>query len=621
MKRRFGAVSLALAVLSAFAAGMAAAENVPAVAALGADRMPAEQAAPIRFAIVGDRTGGARAGVFEQAVERVNLLGPDFVMSVGDFIEGQIEDEAKVQAQWDEFLAIAGHLQAPLFLVPGNHDISNAAMAKVWRERFGPAYYHFVRGGVLFLCLSTEDPTRGRMSAEQADYVARALEANREVRWTLVFLHQPLWLAEEKARKEGKDAATGWPAIEALLADRPYTVFAGHTHTYTYEERGGREYFILATCGGSSSVAGPAAGQFDHVTWVTMTDKGPHVAVVGLGGVYDKRVATAESIRRYSSYARGFKVEVPPVRAGEGLFEAADAAVLIKNDADADLLFQGVFDLNDRLAAEPRRISLKVPPKKAERVAVRLSAIQPFEVTAPEPLVLRWTAEYRPADGPPIEREGTARLVLHKEKPLACARAEAPVTVDGWLDEWKALPNECTKPAQVLHDPATWHGPADGQFRFGVSHDDAFLYIAVEVTDDAALGDPSLAVWSQDGVEIRLDARAATARGETPQEWTDALPILVSPGRTAEEPIVWEAGKLPEGTRVACVRTETGFAAEAAIPRAYLDAKQGGAWKDFRLNVAVDDFDPSDGGGAQLWWRPDWRSPENLPAVGTFERR
>ncbi len=622
MKRLSRAAFAALAVLVLLSSPARAAENTPAVAAVGAKRLAAEDtAAPMQFAILADRTGGARPGVFERAVECANLLAPDFVMSIGDFIGGYTEDEPTIQAQWNEFLAIAGRLEAPLFLVTGNHDITNPMMAKVWRERFGPAYYHFVRRGVLFLCLSTEDPPHNHMSAEQAAYVARTLAENSDVRWTLVFMHQPLWRNEEQARKEGRDAGTGWPAIEALLADRPYTLFAGHTHTYTYEERGGREYFTLATCGGVSSLAGPDAGQFDHITWVTMTDQGPRVAVLALDGIYDKRVATTESIRRYESLVRGLKVEAPPVCAGDGLFESAETEILIRNDADAPLVFQGVFDLGEKVVVEPQRISLSVPPKGSERVAVRLTAVKPFEVTEPEAIVLRWAAEYRPAEGPPIRREGTTQLVLHNEKPLGCARAEAPVTVDGRLDDWAALPNECAKPAQMLHDPTTWHGPEDGWFRFGVAYDDAFLYIAVEVTDDAAQGDPSLAVWSQDGVEIRLDARAARDRGSTPQEWSDALPILVSPGRTREEPVVWEPGKLPEGTRVACVRTETGFAAEAAIPSAYLDARQGGAWKTFRLNVAVDDFDPSDGGGAQLWWRPDWRSKENLAPAGTFERK
>lgn len=56
----------------------------------------------LRFAIICDRTGGMRAGVFERAVEKINSLDPEFVMSVGDLIDGYTETPAVWTAQWDE---------------------------------------------------------------------------------------------------------------------------------------------------------------------------------------------------------------------------------------------------------------------------------------------------------------------------------------------------------------------------------------------------------------------------------------------------------------------------------------------------------------------------------------
>ena len=87
------------------------------------------------FAIVSDLTGGYREGVFEAAVDRLQLLRPEFTASVGDFIEGYTEDREEIARQWDAFDAMLGPLSAPFFYVPGNHDYSNAVMAEVWRER------------------------------------------------------------------------------------------------------------------------------------------------------------------------------------------------------------------------------------------------------------------------------------------------------------------------------------------------------------------------------------------------------------------------------------------------------------------------------------------------------
>ncbi|CAM9935486.1 unnamed protein product, partial [Chrysoparadoxa australica] len=81
-----------------------------------------------QFVIVTDRTGGMRPGVFEEGAEKVNLLQPEFVMSVGDLIQGYTEDEQEIHRQWEEFDAYVDNLDMPFFYVVGNHDITNQVM-------------------------------------------------------------------------------------------------------------------------------------------------------------------------------------------------------------------------------------------------------------------------------------------------------------------------------------------------------------------------------------------------------------------------------------------------------------------------------------------------------------
>src|SRR5438128_1581230 len=111
-----------------------------------------------RFAIVTDRTGGARSGIFERAVDQINLLQPEFVVSIGDLIQGGSEEGAKIDKQWREFNSFIAKLQMPFFYVPGNHDLYNKVMEQRWHAQFGRLYYHFVYKDVLFLLLNTEDP-------------------------------------------------------------------------------------------------------------------------------------------------------------------------------------------------------------------------------------------------------------------------------------------------------------------------------------------------------------------------------------------------------------------------------------------------------------------------------
>lgn len=77
-----------------------------------------------KFAIVSDRTGGLRPGIFPDAVKKLNLIMPEFVMSVGDFIPGNTADTAKLKKEWAEFDAELKTLKVPFFFVPGNHDIT-----------------------------------------------------------------------------------------------------------------------------------------------------------------------------------------------------------------------------------------------------------------------------------------------------------------------------------------------------------------------------------------------------------------------------------------------------------------------------------------------------------------
>ena len=76
-----------------------------------------------------------------------------------------------------------------------------------------------------------------------------------------------------------------------LLADRQYTVFAGHIHVYQKFIRQGRSYYQLATTGGGSKMRGVPYGEFDHFVWVTMKKEGPVFANVLLDGILPENLS------------------------------------------------------------------------------------------------------------------------------------------------------------------------------------------------------------------------------------------------------------------------------------------------------------------------------------------
>lgn len=292
-----------------------------------------EDPAEFRFVVVGDRTGGHREGVFERAMRQINLLQPDFVLSVGDHIEGYTEDRTTLVEQWQEVADAVARLRMPYFHVVGNHDMGNETMRQVWRERLGRDYYHFRYRDVLFIALNTEDPPiprklrfsassiskedyaqfrkavalmqgdvdearraaeadpalakvmetlktldRVAISAEQLDYVRDALVANADARWTVVLMHKPAWRYESPEFQQ----------IETMLGDRPCTVIAGHMHYYVHRMRNGHDYIQMGTTGGTQESHPPGPGTMDHLLWITMTRQGPEIANIRLDGLLDR---------------------------------------------------------------------------------------------------------------------------------------------------------------------------------------------------------------------------------------------------------------------------------------------------------------------------------------------
>jgi predicted phosphodiesterase len=267
------------------------------------------------FAMFSDLTGGEREGIFEVAVAQLNLLRPELILNVGDLTEGGSDDLAELDRQWDWFNERAGKARAPIFYVGGNHDLTGQVLRDVWKERLGERYYHFVYKNVLFLVLDTEDNpvermreikrarldaieilkaegeegfaateyysmserTSGTIGPEQSAYLSQAIADNPDVRWTFLFLHKPAWQ---------RDGEQHFAALEEALAERPYTVFYGHTHFYEHTERLGRDYINLATTGGQQY---PEKGRsMDHLMLVTVDDAEVSIAVLLMEGILDK---------------------------------------------------------------------------------------------------------------------------------------------------------------------------------------------------------------------------------------------------------------------------------------------------------------------------------------------
>lgn len=267
------------------------------------------------FALISDLNGGERAHIYDIALQQVNLLRPEFILSVGDLIDGGTEDIGQLDREWKSFNDRTQEAKSPFFRVGGNHDLTNMVMRDYWIDNYGQRYYYFTYKEVLFLILDSEDydPKRmqeiylardeaikvmdgpnpskavetdyfkmqerrtGRIGSEQADFFKEVLNKHQKVKWTFLLMHKPVWLDETDST---------FVKIETALSDRPYTVINGHFHIYSHTERNNRDYIMLGTTGGSQNDQNDMA--FDHITIVTMTSEGPSIANIRMDGLLDK---------------------------------------------------------------------------------------------------------------------------------------------------------------------------------------------------------------------------------------------------------------------------------------------------------------------------------------------
>ncbi|NLP58314.1 sugar-binding protein [Lutibacter sp. B1] len=556
-----------------------------------------------QFAIVTDRTGGHRPGIFMDAIRKLNLLQPEFVMSVGDLIEGYTTDVKRLDSEWTEFNSFIDSLQTPFFYVPGNHDITNKVMEKKWQELFGVTYYHFVYKDVLFLCLNSEDNYRGAgkgtIDDEQYEYIKKALEDNKNVKWTLVFLHQPLWVQEDTKR---------WLEVEKLLEDRNHNVFAGHYHRYWKTERNNGKYIALATTGGGSKLRGTAYGEFDHVVWVTMTEKGPILTNLLLNGIWDENIVTKEIVDLVRN--RPFPVQIEPVYIENKKTEQLSTSLRITNTTDYKMSVKIHTYTHPSVFYKLDTSEIIVEPNDVSKLTLSLINKEGIDLTKMAPIHIEAEVKY--------DYEGRTDLVLKNTinfmpfPKLMVKKIKKDIVLDGNLNEWG---NNWITIDNFKGIPFDYKGPNDCSVKFSTTYDETNLYLALNIQDDELYINEGISPWQQDALIVGLDARpkhiSAVNVGESRgKDW------LLYFRSFKDENALYGEEFLPKGVKSAIKKSKNGVTLEIAFPIEYLNKMQMNSWSDLRLGVGYYDFDDNGEKRTEHFWYPSWDSNENISGSG-----
>jgi hypothetical protein len=201
-----------------------------------------------RFVILGDRTGSVQPGVYEQVWRETAAEKPEFVLTVGDLIEGLVD--AKAAEQWEEVGRLHKPYTAiPLYLTPGNHDIWSELSEQLYRKHSGrPPHYSFDRGSAHFTVLDnsrSDEFTESELAFLEADLKANAA---RPVKF--IVSHRPSWILRAALRD------TSMPVHRLAKQYGVKQVIAGHVHQMIRIEFDGVEYVSLHSAGGHLRASG-----------------------------------------------------------------------------------------------------------------------------------------------------------------------------------------------------------------------------------------------------------------------------------------------------------------------------------------------------------------------------
>jgi predicted phosphodiesterase len=248
-----------------------------------------------KFAVVGDRTGSHVPGIFPEIINEVKLLDPDFVMCVGDLIEGYTDDTLRIHAEWDTIMDMVNKLSCPFYFVAGNHDIQNETDRAIYEKRTGfKRYYAFDYQNSHFIILDntmTYWPLPQDVDEEQIEWLKKDLEKNKNKENIFVFYHLPTYLY-------ALENNTTDIFVEIFEKYGVNIVFTGHHHEYSYLSQNNIEYINVGSSGGGMGTNDFSRGHFYHFLMVSVREKENNIAVIRKGNVFLSNVVTVDDLQQ-----------------------------------------------------------------------------------------------------------------------------------------------------------------------------------------------------------------------------------------------------------------------------------------------------------------------------------
>jgi hypothetical protein len=433
----------------------------------------APAASEFTFAILGDRTGGAVEGVFEQVVQDVGFLDPDFIITVGDHIEGYLADSTAIEDEWDYIVGLLEDAGLPYHLTPGNHDIWDAQSRRIYIRRFGAPNTTFVYEGNLFVILDVSTEYKSENLPQQTiTWLEDELSKADRYANTFVFYHKPFWCEDFSSQRPNL-------LHDIFRRNGVEAVFTGHYHRHFYTERDGIRYFGVTSSGGSLPSGGRSKGCFYSYLLARVEGDSLEVRLLEPGFGESPGVVTMQDAMEIAALESD-AVEIQALEIpGVTLEGTAKVQIGIKNPGSTTLRDTARWIASGDWVVEPLHHYVEVPPGETGTMTAYLSN-QGNLFPVPR---LELSMAYGDGQAIEISKPLPLKRLLHADR-----REEVP-ELDGHLEDfWKRSPAE-----KRFFGAATAKAPFDSTSLW-VCHDGEYIYLAVEALES----DPSQLVSEVD---------------------------------------------------------------------------------------------------------------------------
>lgn len=438
-----------------------------------------------KIAIFGDRTGGDPEGLkyLDRAIYEINQLKPDFVIHIGDMVQGYTRDQNQWIKEKDEFLSYMNKLTMPYYLTAGNHDVFNPfrdpndrTYEELYKRNFSPLNYSFDYRNSHFVIIYTDEAMTSRpvISENQLAWLKSDLEKTNQTN-IFIFMHKPIWSYEN----------SNWDKFHEIIKSFPVkAVFAGHFHAY-YKgmNKDGIQYYNVGPLGAEAYTSGdPLTGYFHHYSILTVDDKNFNLAIVKIGNVESDDYVLSEDYNKIWGITQ-LSLEQTNVSGWlwQPIFNPVKGSfdLSIYNPLDKEVNVQVQLDSKSSLwTMTPSVIKLEVPAKFKVEAKLTLSAPRssPSKIFPPE---FNITYNFVNSKGQNVPVIIKRRALLRDTRQVYVS--DKTIKIDGAKDEiaWsKALP---------LYNH-TWifsvYERQDKPPKIYLTRDKDYLYFFAEVMDD-----------------------------------------------------------------------------------------------------------------------------------------